>query len=148
MLHATLKEALDREFAAAMLEPAELCRDALLVRLRNEVTVELRMPNASEYSIGWRWGDAELRIDTAPLHCELATFPNHLHDSAGQVRADPLTDPRDEPWVNVRAVLAALLEDPLLDRPRAASPVDVAGGAPTNCQEQSASLGINRSAAR
>jgi hypothetical protein len=56
MLHTTLKDALDREFAAAMLEPAELCRDALLVRLRNEVTIELRMPDAREYSIGWRWG--------------------------------------------------------------------------------------------
>ncbi|MEO8653404.1 MAG: hypothetical protein ABI409_04705 [Ramlibacter sp.] len=148
MLHATLKEALDREFAAAMLEPAELCRDALLVRLRNEVTIELRMPNASEYSIGWRWGDAELRIDTAPLHCELATFPNHLHDSDGQVRADPLTDPRQEPWVNVRAVVVALLEDPLLGRLRTASPVGCPRGAANTCQERSASPGINRSAAR
>jgi hypothetical protein len=148
MLHTTLKDALDREFAAAMLEPAELCRDALLVRLRNEVTIELRMPDAREYSIGWRWGDAELRIDTAPLHCELATFPNHLHDSDGQVRADPLTDPSHEPLVNVRAVIAALLEDPLLAKLCTASPVDVPGGAATNCQERSASLGITRSAAR
>jgi hypothetical protein len=148
MLHTVLKDALDREFAATMLEPAELCRDALLVRLCNDVMIELRMPDATEYSIGWRWGDAELRIDTAPLHCELATFPNHLHDSEGRLRADPLTDPSREPWVNVRVVVAALLEDPLLARLRTASPVDVPGAAATNWQERSASPGINRSAAR
>jgi hypothetical protein len=112
--HSALKDAIDREFAASLLEPAVLCRDAVLVRLHNEVTIELRVADASEYSIGWRWGDAQLRIDTAPLHRQLATFPNHLHDSDGQLRADPLTQPGIDPWDNVRAVIASLLEDPLL----------------------------------
>lgn len=114
MLHPSLKEAIDREFAAAMVQPAELCRDALLVRLRNEVAIELRIASATDYSIGWRWGEAELRIDTAPLHPQLATFPNHLHDGDGQLQPDPLTQPGGDPWDNVRAVIAALLDDPLL----------------------------------
>lgn len=112
MIHARIQEAVEREFATAA--SATLCRDALLVSLRNEVAVELRFADPREYSIGWRWGDAEQRIDTAPLHRELATFPNHWHDADGRVRADPLTRPGQEPWANARAVISALLDDPLL----------------------------------
>ena len=118
MLHPALKDAIDREFAMVMAEPAELCRDALVVRLHNDVAIELRIASANEYSIGWRWGEVELRIDTAPLHRQLATFPNHLHDGEGQVRSDPLTRPGNDPWGNVRGVIAALLEDPLLENQR------------------------------
>ena len=118
MLHPTLKDAIDREFATAIAEPAELCRDAILVRLRNDVVIELRIASADEYAIGWRWGDAELRIDTAPLHRQLATFPNHLHDGEGRLRSDLLTRPGVDPWDNVRGVITALLEDPLLETQR------------------------------
>jgi hypothetical protein len=118
MHHAALKEAIDREFAAALVEPAELCLDALLLRLANDVALELRIAGPAEYAMAWRWGDAELRIDTAPLHRELATFPNHLHDADGALCADPLTRPGRDPWDNVRTVIAALLEDPLLESAR------------------------------
>ncbi len=114
MIHLELQECIDREFAGALAQRTELCQDALLVRLGNEIVAELRFLTADEYSIGWRWGDAELRIDTAPVHPELATFPNHLHDADGKIRADPLTRPGAAPWENARAVIAALLEDPLL----------------------------------
>jgi hypothetical protein len=118
MLHLALKDAIDLEFAAAMTQPVELCQDALLVRLNNGVAIELRIADAEEYSIAWRWGDAELRIDTAPLHQQLATYPNHLHDDAGHLQADPLTCPGSDPWDNVRDVITALLQDPLLEKQR------------------------------
>ncbi len=114
MLHDALKEAIDAQFSESMTEPAELCQDALLVRLHNGVVIELRVASAAEYSIGWRWGDTELRIDTAPLHPQLSTFPNHLHNDQDQLLPDPLTDPGRDPWDNVRAVIAALIGDPLL----------------------------------
>jgi len=113
VIHSILKDAIEVEFALA-LESAELCRDALLVRLCNDVTMELRFADAGEYAIGWQWGKVQLRIDTAPVHPNLATFPNHLHDGDGQLRADRITRPGDAPWDNVRALVAALLEDPLL----------------------------------
>ena len=53
-------------------------------------------------------------IDTAPLHRTLATFPNHLHDASDVLREDRLTHPSAEPWANVRAVIDAVLVDPLL----------------------------------
>ena len=116
MIHSILKDAIEAEFAQA-LESAELCRDALLVRWRNGLVIELRFANAREYAIGWQWGDAQLRIDTAPLHPHLETFPHHLHDGDGQLRADRVTRPGDSPWDNVRVLVATLLEDPLLGEP-------------------------------
>ncbi len=114
MQHYALKQAIDVQFAQAMIEPAELCQDALLVRLQNGVTMELRIASAEEYSIGWRWGDAELRIDTAPMHPQLSTFPNHLHDGEDQLLPDPFTHPGRDPWDNVRSVITVLIDDPLL----------------------------------
>jgi len=118
MLHDTLKEAIDVQFAETLAEPAELCQDALLVRLHNGVVIELRVASAEEYSIGWRWGDTELRIDTAPLHPQLSTYPNHLHNGEDQLLPDPLTHPGRDPWDNVLAVITALISDPLLQSRR------------------------------
>ncbi|HEY6896155.1 MAG TPA: hypothetical protein VI279_02755 [Rhodocyclaceae bacterium] len=114
MLHLTIKEAVEGRYGDALAAAAELSQDALLLSLKNGVVIELRFAAADEYAIAWRYGDAELRIDTAPLHRELASFPNHLHDAAGELRADPLTKPGAEPWDNLCAVLDALLVDPLL----------------------------------
>ena len=114
MLHAELKAAIDDAFARDLVQPVELCRDALLVRLNNEAVIGFRFAGDADYSIGWRWGEARLRIDTAPLHPRLASHPRHLHDSEGRVRADPLTRAGDDAWANARRVIAAVLRDPLL----------------------------------
>lgn len=119
MLHAELKAAIDGAFAQALSAPVELCRDALIVRLNNEAVIELRFASGAEYAIGWRWGDAQLRIDTAPLHPQLATAPRHLHDSEGCVRADPVTLAGDDAWGTARRVIAAVWRDPLLQAPAA-----------------------------
>lgn len=114
MILLTLRDAVDRHFADALAEPSRLLQDALIVALKNGATLELRFAGPGEYAIGWRWGDAELCIDTAPMHPALATFPNHWHDADGEMRADPLTHPCAEPWDNARAVIDAVLADPLL----------------------------------
>lgn len=118
-IHLDLKQRLEEGYGGALAGPAELRQDALLLRLDNGVSAELRFASASEYVIGWRWGDAELRIDTAPLHAGLETFPNHLHDAEGRVRGDGVTRPGLEPWDNVRRVIDALRADPLLGSARA-----------------------------
>jgi len=112
--HIALKERIDRHFAAQLDAPAQLLQDALLLRFGNGLTMELRFAGADEYAITWQWGDAQLRIDTAPLHPQLATFPQHLHDLHGGVRADPLTRPGRAPWDNARTLIEAVLGDPLL----------------------------------
>lgn len=113
-LHIDLKGAIDRHFAGRMAIDAQLAQDALVVRLNNGVMLELRYAGPDEYAFNWQWGDARMRIDTAPLHAELSTFPNHLHDADDAVRADPITRPDKEPWDNTRRLLEALTADPLL----------------------------------
>lgn len=109
-----LREPLAERYSAELAGPVEAKQDALLLRLRNGATVELRIAGREEYAIAWRWGDAEFRIDTAPVHPELPTYPNHLHDCDGTLQPDWLTQPRRDPWDNVRAVIDAVIIDPLM----------------------------------
>jgi hypothetical protein len=114
VLHLELKQKIEASYGNRVPEGVTLSQDALLVSLDNGVTVEMRYLNPAEYSIGWVWGDVELRIDTAPLHRGLGTFPNHFHDADGRICADLVTRPGRPPWENVSRLLEALLENPLL----------------------------------
>jgi len=113
-LHLELKEKIESCYGAQLPAGVELKQDALLLQFDSGLAVELRFASADEYAINWLWGDAEMRIDTAPLHTELKTHPNHFHDVDGVLRDDPLTQPGAAPWDNVRKVIDAVLADPLL----------------------------------
>ena len=111
-----LKEAVDASLLSSLEEPATLCRNALVLSLNNGVVMELRFASPTEYAFTWHFGDAQMRIDTAPIAHAVATAPNHLHDVTGVVRADPVTNPAATPLENTKALVEALLVDPLLER--------------------------------
>lgn len=117
-LHPPLAAAIADGFAASLATPPQLTQDALVLQLTNGVTLTVRYAAADAYSLRWQLGTgettAELGIDTAPCHPELATRPNHLHLADGRVVADPLTRTDAAPADNVAAVLRAILQDPLL----------------------------------
>lgn len=113
-LHVELCAALERYCANRLAGAVELRQDAILVRLDNGVELQVRFADADAYSLRWSCDGAELGIDTAPCHAHLATSPNHLHLADGRVVADPLTRPGAEPWDNLRAVVDAVLANPLL----------------------------------
>ncbi len=113
-LHLALGAAVETAFSEELLAPVEQRQDALLVHLRNGITLTVRYAASDAYSIRWTYGDAECGIDTAPLHRDLASFPNHLHDASGQVLPDTLTHIDAEPEANLRRVVQALLDDPML----------------------------------
>lgn len=113
-LHLELQPLITSRFADRLDGQLQVAQDALLLRLMNGVAMEMRFAAAGAYAISWQWGEAIQRIDTAPLHRELGTFPHHWHDATGEVRADPLTDPARSPWDNIHAVIQAVLADPLL----------------------------------
>lgn len=115
-IHLALAEEVAARFAGSLAAAPRLSQDALTLQFADGLAVELRFASAEEYVIRWIWGEAELCIDTAPLHPGLATFPHHIHDGEGTCRADPLTVPGRDPWENVERVLEALLEDPLLQK--------------------------------
>lgn len=115
-LHPSLADQIVTHYGERLTEPPRVTHDALTVFFASGLAVELRFADAHEYSFHWLWREAELRIDTAPRHPGLATYPHHLHDAAGAVRADPITAPSRTAWANVQALLDVILADPLLKR--------------------------------
>ncbi|HKR44214.1 MAG TPA: hypothetical protein VJU59_31855 [Paraburkholderia sp.] len=114
MLHIELKEQIEAAFDTTQLVSVTLCRDALELSLTNGVDLTLRIADPSEYAMNWRWGEAAMGIDTAPVHPTLGTFPNHLHTPDGRTVDDPVSEAGVAPWQNVRRLIARLLAQPLL----------------------------------
>jgi hypothetical protein len=112
--HIELQEQLVSHYGERLDGAPQLLQDALALCFDNGLVVELRVASADEYAIHWLWGDAELSIDTAPLHPDVGSFPSHFHDLDGRIRPDPLTRPGRAPLANIQALIDALLVDPLL----------------------------------
>lgn len=110
-LHADLAERAIEEYEPRLLGIPRVSHDALTLELDNGVVLQARFASDSEYSIQWRRDDAEQRIDTAPLHPGLASYPNHRHTAEGTVCADNLTRIDRSPWENLLAVLQMLLKE-------------------------------------
>lgn len=113
--HLTLKEHIESAYAERLTEPVRLAQDALLLSFDTGLMMEVRYFSTEEYSISWSWGEAELRIDTAPMHAENTSSSHHLHSAEGVVLADRITQPGRDSWLNFSALLNTLLQDPLLD---------------------------------
>ena len=113
-LHLELGSAIEQAFRDDLDGPVEHKQDVMTVRLNNGVALEVRYAAADAYSLRWVYGEVESGIDTAPLHPDLATFPNHFHDAAGRIVADPVTRPDASPEDNLHRLIRALLDDPML----------------------------------
>lgn len=114
-IHLELKERIESHYHEYLQGDLQLRQDSLQVQFDSGLLVEVRYLNINEYSLQWLWGDAELRIDTAPLHTALSTFPNHFHNADEAILPDTITAPGKEPWENVRQLIDRLLQDPLLE---------------------------------
>lgn len=113
-LHLDLGSTIEVAFGDAIETPIEQKQDAMIIRLKNGVILNVRYAAADAYSLRWVYGDAESGIDTAPLHHDLATFPNHMHQAGGRIVADPITRPEAPPPENLQGLIRALLENPML----------------------------------
>jgi len=113
-VHTALADQIVTQFGEHLDGAPEISQDALTLRLQNGLMLQARFASAEEYSIHWHFNDTELRIDTAPLHPALSSFPNHLHGPDGVARPDRFTRPGQPPQENLAAVLNAVLSDPLL----------------------------------
>lgn len=119
-VHLMLQEKIEQHYADRLSAPVQLAQDALLASFDTGLMVEVRYFSVDEYSIGWAWGDAQLRIDTAPTHAACASVAHHLHDDAAELRADWVTVPGTPCWSNFNHLIDLLLIDPLLESARAA----------------------------
>lgn len=111
-LHATLADEIVSRFGEQLDSAPQLGQDALTLHFQNGLVLQARFASPEEYSIQWRIDDMEQRIDTAPLHPELSTFPHHRHGTDGAACPDDLTRPGRSPSENLIAVIGAILPDP------------------------------------
>lgn len=113
-LHLELGSVIEHAFGKDLGSPIDQKQDAMIIHLKNGVTLNVRYAATDAYSLRWIYGDAESGIDTAPLHQGLATFPNHFHDAGGQILADPITRTDASPEDNLYRLVQALLDHPML----------------------------------
>jgi hypothetical protein len=113
-LHLVLQQQLETHFGARMTEPVRMAQDALLLSFDTGLMMEVRYFSSQEYAIDWSWGEAQLRIDTAPVHSGCASAPHHLHGENGEIMTDFFTQPGIDCWANFSRLLSLLLNDPLL----------------------------------
>jgi len=74
------------------------------VYLNDGSFVDIRYPLPHEYSLHWQKGSEVFRVNTAPDHHEIATYPRHIHQGR-RFKEDDITDPALSPEENVRRFL-------------------------------------------
>lgn len=114
-VHLLLQEQLEDRYGSRMSEPVRLAQDALLLSFDTGLMMEVRYFSGEEFSIHWSWGEAELRLDTAPVHAEVPGSPWHVHRDDGAIAACPAGVRDADPWRALARLLDILLVDPLLD---------------------------------
>ena len=68
--------------------------------------MDIRYPVDSKYSFHWQREDEMIRIDTAPHHRQLSTFPRHIHIGKEEnVVEDSITEMDNTIEENVMCVL-------------------------------------------
>lgn len=115
-VHLIFKEKLEQHYANRMVEPVRLAQDAMMLSFDTGLMMEIRQVSNDAFSLIWNWDEAELRMDTAPVHMHGATYPSHIHDKDGVVRASPIACAGMDAWHNFSSMLDILLIDPLLER--------------------------------
>lgn len=110
-IHLELADYLDVSHADDMKGPVERRQDAIVAHLVNGVTLTILYAAPNAYSLHWSREGASARIDTAPVHHDLETFPHHLHLADGRLVSDPVTDPADPPRDNVARLIRMLLDE-------------------------------------
>ncbi len=118
-LHIELAAIIDATFSSDLETPAECTQDALIVRLANGVALTVHYAATDAYSLRWISDGRIAGIDTAPLHRDLSTFPNHLHCSNGEIISDPVTSPEARPEVNLTKLVHLLIHNPQLGMAKA-----------------------------
>jgi hypothetical protein len=97
---------INSRFSDVLQSPAEVKSDGLLLQFNDGSLLELHYPNKKEYSFNFlKDGKKLFVIDTAPIHNELETFPNHIHNFDGNLTKDEITNINNEPVKNIENFL-------------------------------------------
>ncbi len=76
----------------------DLHPDRLKITLVDNSWIEVRYPIKHKFSFHWQKGNKIYRIDTAPHHKHIRTYPRHIHfETEDNVIEDFITKAGDEP---------------------------------------------------
>lgn len=114
-VHLMLQERLEEVYGSRMSEPVRVAQDALLLSFDTGLMMEVRCFSGDEFSVQWNWGEAELRLDTAPVHSGLPGYPWHVHRDDGEIVPVPDGVRDADPWETLSRLLDILFVDPLLE---------------------------------
>ncbi len=92
-------------FKNVLKTPVEVKSDGLLLEFNDDSQLELRYPSKKRYSFNFLRDEKSFTIDTAPVHSELETYPNHIHDFEGKLMKDNITDVNNDPIKNIENFL-------------------------------------------
>lgn len=94
------------EFKDILKEDPLILRDRIRLLFIDESFMDIRYPVTHDYSFHWRRAREVYRINTAPDHPEIETFPRHIHAGREEnVEPDTITSLDDSPEQNLRRVL-------------------------------------------
>jgi len=110
-------EIITTEFPTLIAEPPDVSPTRLRVRLVDSTLLEIRYPREDEFSFHWQQADEPTRLNTAPHHPDLSTFPRHLH-IGGRVEEDHITSSEASPEDNLRSVLHFIQHRIKPDKPK------------------------------
>ena len=104
LIHEKLIESLNGELVSFLKGEPEFLYDGITVSLKAGVKLQIIYPEIDQYVFAWERDGVTYRIDTAPLHKDLDTSPNHFH-IGDELKSDELTSPQKSPEDNLKSVL-------------------------------------------
>lgn len=103
-IHEKLVELLGDELSSFIEGEPQFLYDGVKAKLKAGPDLQIIYPTEEEYLFSWEQDGLELKIDTAPLHKELPTFPNHFH-RGNEIEADTITSVKNSPEENLKKVI-------------------------------------------
>ena len=89
-----------------IVKDVEIHDDRIRLTLLDASILDVRYPKEDKYSFHWQKISKIYRIDTAPHHMDIKTFPRHIHSGSEEnIIADNITDFDNLPEDNFRNVM-------------------------------------------
>lgn len=94
----------EKEFKEILTRRPVMTETFLRLYLIDNSFIDIRYPKEDKYSFHWQKGRDSVRINTAPHHPEIPSFPRHIHTKE-EISADEITDINFSPQENLRRFL-------------------------------------------
>ncbi|MCZ7402900.1 MAG: DUF6516 family protein [Candidatus Methanoperedens sp.] len=96
----------EEHYSNILKEMPIICSDKVRLVFIDDSYMDIRYPVDSKYSFHWQRKDEMIRIDTAPHHKQLSSYPRHIHmGTENKIVEDTITNIDNNIEDNVKCVL-------------------------------------------